>query len=98
MIKDIGEVFQHPLLKGLSGRLHQAKAAQTDPTLDKIHAAQDFIRVEELNWDTKRCYIRSRVPDRSHPWVKNMVKSLLMEYYGSKAINLQVVVLDPPRS
>ncbi len=94
MIKDIGEIFQQPLLKGLSHRLQHAATQQRDPTLDKIHAVQDLVRIEELNWDTKRCYIRSRVLDRSHPWIKNMVKSLLMEYYGSKAMNLQVVVMD----
>ena len=95
-IKDMGEVFQHPLLKGLSGRLLSAQK-ENDPLLDKIHAAQDLVQVEELNWQTMRCYIQSRVGDRSHPWIKNMVKSLLMEYYGSRALQLQIVVQNAYR-
>ncbi len=96
MIKDLQEIFQQPLFKGLSSRLEHAQK-QTDPTIEKIHAAQDLIRIDELNWDTKKCYIRTRVSDRSHPWIKNMVKSLLMEYYGSKAIQLHIVVQDSHR-
>ncbi len=90
-IKDMGEIFAHPLLKGLSTRLLCAQTIH-DPLLDKIHAAQDMVQIEELNWTTMRCYIHSKVGDRSHPWVKNMVKSLLIEYYGSRALQLQIVV------
>ena len=90
-IKDMGEIFKRPLLKELSARLENAQK-NTDPMLDKIHASQNLVRIHEINWDYKRCYIQPKMKDHSQPWIKNMVKSLLMEYYGSRALHLQIVV------
>ncbi len=81
-------------LRELSDDLQLAKESQNN-TLSEINSLQDMIFFEELNWESQRCFYRLKnieMAPGSKKMMQHMVKSILIEYYGPAAAQLQLLL------
>lgn len=90
---DVKTLFQSKSrLRELSDDLELAKESQNN-TLSEINSFQDIIFFEELSWESKKCFYRLKnieITPGSKKMMQHMVKSILIEYYGPAAAQLQL--------
>jgi hypothetical protein len=79
------------VLKNLKQRVDDELEKQM-ANLKLINQLQQFCFVDELNWDTKRCFCTTRSVGLSPKMVKQLLKALLIEYYGEQALTLTIII------
>jgi len=92
---DVSDYFEKSnLLHALQQRISEQTEAQTKTQMAHNEAAvhlKKYFVITELNWERRVCYVQS-MSNQSQPYLRNMVKSFLIEQYGQKALQMQVVV------
>lgn len=98
-IEDIMRCFDRSsILQDLQLRLSIAqKEHAPDLILQNIAKMQSVFEIKELNWERKICYIEPKKSRYVQSSIKSMVKSLLIEHYGQRAVHLQIVVVPSQR-
>lgn len=92
---DVKSLFQKKSrLRDMQEKI-QAKSDAQQHSLQELNARQTLFAFEEICWDSHQCYYRL-APGTIRPGTKkmlqNMVRSILIEYYGPAASQLQLLL------
>ena len=81
-------------LRHISEELETAQGQQQHSLAD-LNARQSLIEFEEICWQAHKCFYRIKASGAlpgTKKMVQNMVRSILMEYYGPAASQLQLLL------